>query len=89
MPTMMVIAGVAISEDDVLELVRRLHDGGFHDVALTLEEDADVEAHALNATIDDREAMLQVLDDPPTDALAQLRGVLRRDHAWFKSQGLV
>jgi hypothetical protein len=85
---MMLIAGVAVSESDVRELIVRLRVTGFDDVASKLDIDADVEAHMLNAT-DDREAMLRALDDPPTDALAQLRGALLRDHEWFMREGLV
>jgi hypothetical protein len=54
-----------------------------------LDLDADVEAHMLNATIDDREAMLRALDNPLTGALAQLRGALLRNHEWFIREGLV
>jgi hypothetical protein len=86
---MTLIAGVAISESDVRELIVRLNDAGFHDVAIKLDLDAGVEAHMLNATIDDREAMIRALGDPPTDALAQLRGALLRDHERFMREGLV
>jgi hypothetical protein len=34
------------------------------------------------------EAVLRVLDDGP-DELAELRGVLLREHAWRVSEGLV
>jgi len=42
-----------------------------------------------NLTTVDREAILRVLDDPPTDAFAALRGVLLSDHEWFAREGLV
>ena len=42
-----------------------------------------------NLTTVDREAILRALEDPPTDALAGLRGVLLRDHEWFQREGLV
>jgi hypothetical protein len=71
---MMLIVGVAVSESDGRELIVRLRIAGFDDVAIKLDSDSDVKAHMLNATIDDREAMIRALDDPPTDALAQLRG---------------
>jgi hypothetical protein len=37
--------------------------------------------------IDDRTAILSVLDDPP-DRLAELRGVLLREHEWRQREGL-
>jgi hypothetical protein len=42
----------------------------------------------LALTIDDREAILRALDDPP-DSLAELRGVLLREHEWRVREGLV
>jgi hypothetical protein len=86
---MMMIAGVAVSESDVRELITLLRQAGLDAVATKLDLDAEVEAHLFNLTIVDREAMLRVLDDPPTDALAGLRGVLLSDHEWFAREGLV
>lgn len=39
-------------------------------------------------SIDDRERILQALDDPP-DGLAELRGVLLREHEWRVREGLI
>jgi hypothetical protein len=39
-------------------------------------------------TIPDREAILRALDDPPK-GLAELRGVLLREHEWRLRVGLV
>jgi len=85
----MQIAGVWVHEDDVLELVVLLIRAGFHDVAAKLGDGIEVEAHMLGLTIDERAAMLRVLDDPPTEGLAQLRNVLLGDHDWFREQGLI
>jgi len=41
----------------------------------------DRETRVLALTIDDREAILRALDDPP-DELAEFRGVLLREHEW-------
>jgi uncharacterized protein (DUF1778 family) len=58
-----------------------LRDGGFDETAETLEDAYDVECKALALTIEDRERILRALDDPP-DGLAELRGVLLREHEW-------
>lgn len=85
----MLIAGVAVSESDVRELIVLLRGAGLDAVATKLDLDSEVEAHMFNLTTVDREAILRVLDDPPTDALAALRGVLLSDHEWFQREGLV
>ena len=85
----MMIAGVAVSESDVRELIVLLRSAGLDAVATKLDRDAEVEAHMFNLTTVDREAILRALDDPPTDMLAGLRGVLLRDHEWFQHEGLV
>jgi hypothetical protein len=40
-------------------------------------------------SIDDRERILRALDDPSTDGLAELRGVLLGEHEWRRRVGLV
>ena len=49
---------------------------GASDHALTME------TRVLALTVVDRESMLWALDEPPTDALAELRGVLLSEHEW-------
>ncbi len=39
-------------------------------------------------TIEDRERILRALEDPP-EGLAELRGVLLREHEWHVREGLV
>ena len=48
-----------------------------------------MEMKVLALTVVDRESMLWALDEPPTDALAELRGVLPREHEWRVREGLV
>ena len=48
-----------------------------------------METKVLALTVVDRESMLWALDEPPTDALAELRGVLLREHEWRVREGLV
>ena len=75
-------------DQDVLKLTRLLDDAGFDDTAelLTVALEADQTLVALS--IQDREAILRTLDDPP-DALAELRGVLLREHEWRVRVGFV
>jgi hypothetical protein len=40
-------------------------------------------------SIEDRERILRALEDAPTDALAELRAVLLREHEWRVRDGLV
>jgi len=42
----------------------------------------------LALTIDEREMIIRSLDDPP-ESLAELRGVLMREHDWRVREGLV
>jgi hypothetical protein len=40
-------------------------------------------------SVDDRERILRALDAPPSDFLAELRGVLIVEHEWRVDEGLV
>ena len=85
----MMLAGIPVRDQDVLELARLLREGGFIDVAAKLEDGYDVETKVLALSIVDRESNLRALDDAPTDGLAELRSVLLREHEWSIRQGLV
>ena len=82
------LAGTPVRDQDVLRLAELLRDTGFAETAERLENAYDVECRVLALTIADREAMLRPLDDPP-DGLAELRGVLLREHEWRVREGLV
>ena len=85
----MQLAGVPIRDDDVRELERLLREGGLFDVASKLDQAITMETRVLALTVVDRESMLWALDEPPTDALAELRGVLLSEHEWRVREGLV
>ena len=85
----MQLAGVPIRDNDVRELPRLLREGGFVDVASKLDHALTMETRVLALTVVDRESMLRALDEPPTDALAELRGVLLSEHEWRVREGLV
>jgi hypothetical protein len=74
------LAGVAVANKDVLTLAQLLHDAGFDDTAEVLIVALEAEQALVALTIQDREAMLRTLDDPPA-RLAELRGVLLAEHA--------
>jgi len=59
------------------------------DVAHKLDHALLMETMVLALTVVDREAILRALDDPPSDELSELRGVLLREHEWRVREGLV
>jgi hypothetical protein len=85
----MQLAGIPIRDQDVLELADLLRAGGFEDVAHKLDHALLMETVVLALTVTDRESILRALDDPPSDALAELRGVLLAEHEWRMREGLV
>ena len=84
----MMLAGLPVRDQDVLEIARLLRSVGFEDTAGRLEDAWDAETRVIALTIADREAILRALDDPP-ERLAELRGVLVREHEWRAGHGLV
>jgi hypothetical protein len=86
MPSLM-LAGVPVRHQDVLDLVQRLLEAGFEDTADALAVALDAGQRLVAVTVQDREAILRVLEEPP-DELAELRGVLLREHARVRD-GLV
>jgi hypothetical protein len=76
-----------VLDRDVLELTRRLRASGFVDTAEALELAYDSQRRVVALTVPDREAILRTLEDCP-DELAELRGVLLREHAWRMEHGL-
>ena len=83
------LAGLPIRDEDVRELVRLLRDQGMEDVAHKLDHALLMETMVLALTVVDRESILRALDDPPSDSLAELRGVLLAEHEWRVREGLV
>ncbi len=82
-------AGVLIPDADVLELARLLGTAGSADLAARLEDAWEVETKVIARTVPEREVILRALDEPPTDALAELRGVLLSEHEGRVREGLV
>ena len=84
----MMLAGIPVRDPDVLDLAWLLRNAGFDDTAEALIVALEAEQALVALSIADREAMLKTLDDPPI-GLAELRGVLLREHEWRVRQGLV
>jgi hypothetical protein len=64
-----------------------LYDAGFDDTAEALGAALEAEEGIVGLSIEDREAILRTLDDPP-EGLTKLRGVLLQEHEWRVREGL-
>ena len=84
----MQLAGTPVADRDVLELARLAREVGFNYLAEKLETAYDRETRVLGLSIDEREMIIRSLDDPP-ESLAELRGVLVREHEWRVREGLI
>ena len=82
------LAGVSVLETNVAALAELLLEAGFEETADVLLLALDNEQDLVPLSIQDREAILRALDDPPL-GLAELRGVLLREHEWRVREGLV
>ena len=83
------LAGIDIDDVDVRELAVLLHRGGFVDTAEALEGAVAANQPDIALTILEREAIIWVLDNTRTRALARLRVVLVREHVGRVRDGLV
>jgi hypothetical protein len=81
----MMLAGLRVPDDDVRELARLVAEP----TRGVLEKALGFGTVVVALTIEDRERILRVLDDARTDALAELRGVLLREHEGRVREGLV
>jgi hypothetical protein len=84
----MQLAGIPVRDEDIFKLAGLLRDGDMEDVAHKLEHALLMETRILALTIVDRESILRALDEANTDELAELRGVLLREHEWRVREGL-
>ena len=69
------IAGVPVSDEYTLDLARLLFDAGFEDTAEALIVALEAEQEIVALSIEDRDAILGTLIDPPSGLVA-LRDVL-------------
>jgi len=84
----MMLAGVPVRDRDVLALAELLRGRGFEDTAEVLVVALEAQQTLVALTIEDRERILRVLDDPP-ERFAELRGVLVSEHVWRGRERLV
>lgn len=84
----MQLAGFAVDDEHVLELVELLRDAGYDETAERLRWAVRYGDELIGLRIADRLAILDVLDDAP-EGLADLRGVLTSEHRWRVRHGLV
>jgi hypothetical protein len=87
MATPMRLAGISVRDEDVLELARLLHDAGFDDTAEALIVALEAEQELVALLIQDREAILATLIDPPPGLVA-LRDLLFTEYEWRRREGL-
>jgi len=80
----MFLAGINVPDRLVLKLAHLLDD---HDLEMKLRGALAKDIRVLGLEISERETILAALDDPPEE-LAELRGVLLRDVAWLRQEGL-
>lgn len=83
----MQLAGIPVRYSVVLELISMLRRGDYAHTADTLEGALATHQRDVALTINDRIAILNVLDDPPP-GLEELRAVLLQEHAWRQHQRL-
>jgi hypothetical protein len=81
----MMLAGVHVPNEDVFKLARVVDEP----VRTLLENALERETVIVALTVPDREQILRALDDPQTDALAELRATLLREREWRQREGLV
>lgn len=84
----MQLAGFAVEDELVLDLVELLRDAGYEQTAERLKWAVRYGDELVGLRIADRLAILDVLDDAP-EGLNDLRGVLTSEHRWRVRHGLV
>jgi hypothetical protein len=77
------LAGIPVAPELVLELAGRVDEPA----SITLTDALAAGRTAIALTIQEREQILRALEDCP-DGLAELRGVLVREHEWRVREGL-
>ena len=84
----MEIAGISVRDGYLLELATMLGYAGCNTTAERIADAILDDKSRINLIVDDREAVLSVLFDPPNRELAELRGVLLQDRASRHAIGL-
>lgn len=82
------LAGLQVPDARVLALARRLGASGFHELGNQLEDAWRREIKVFALEVDEREAILRVLEDG-ADGFSELRAVPLQEHVWRQREGLV
>jgi hypothetical protein len=85
--SLMLLAGIEVEDEAVELLGRLLPEDYYHHGGEKLEHALEGGVEALWLTIAERNAILDVLDDPPFD-LVPLRDVLFNEYVWRVQNGL-
>ena len=83
----MLLAGAELPHETVVALVALLRDDHYQQVADQLDDALASDVTEVGLTIRDRNAILDVLDDPPAN-LEQLRTLLYAEYLWRVQNGL-
>jgi hypothetical protein len=83
----MLLGGLEVGDEAVALLARLLHDDYYHHAGDKLEDALEGGVTPLGLTIAERNAILDVLDEPPFD-LIPLRDVLFNEYVWRVQNGL-
>jgi len=84
----MELAGFAVADEHVLDLVELLRSAGYDQTAERLRWAVRYGDELVGLRIADRLAILDVLEDG-SEGLSELRGVLAAEHRWRVRNGLV
>ena len=82
-----VLAGVPVRDDPVVELANRFERAGRHEMADKLQTALTDRRKLVALTIPERDAILDVIEDPPA-GLDELRSVLLAQQVWRRREGL-
>ncbi len=82
-----VLAGVPVRDDLVVELANRLDRAGRPETADKLQTALTDRRKLVALKIPERDAILKVIEDPPT-GLEELRDVLLAQQVWRRREGL-
>jgi hypothetical protein len=86
-PVVIKLAGLPVKKRIVLDLATMLRRADYGHTADTLEGATVTDQADIALTVDDRIAILDLLDDPP-DGLTELRATLLQEHVGPKRDGL-
>jgi hypothetical protein len=82
------LAGIDVRDADALGLAMLLRHYGHVQTADEIETACISYEREVALTLEDRDAIVAVLSDPPDDDLARLKGILLHQSEWRRAEGL-